>query len=898
MKYTFIDNKGTFTLKNPENTSYLYFPIASEKGLKSVVTPNLAGDSKMDQNTFLLEPESSENLHNNKSTRNFWLNIEGKGLYSAVGVSAGQMADKFTDKQDESELKAGIMWHEITRNSKEYGIECKVLSFVDVDENVEVMKVTVTNAGKEAISFVPTAAIPLYGRSATNIRDHRHVTSLLHRIKTTECGVEVTPTLSFDERGHQFNHVTYYVCGFTGNGEKPVDFYPEVETFLGEGGSFERPLSVLNNAEGVKAGVCIEGIEAVGGLHFAKTTLEAGQSADYIVLMGISDDQTDISAMVTAYNTSDKVAEVYNKTVAYWDEKINVAYHTGSEEFDSLMHWISFQPILRRIYGCSFLPHHDYGKGGRGWRDLWQDCLALLIMNPGGVRQMLIDNFGGVRMDGTNATIIGTKQGEFIADRNNITRVWMDHGVWPYMTTELYINQTGDVELLDVKTPYFKDKQVARGTVTDTEWNDAYGQKQKDANGNVYEGTVLEHLLLQNLTSFYEVGEHNEIRLRGADWNDALDMAEENGESVAFTNAVAGNLVNLANLLEGYSAKTGRKSVTLLKNIEILLNTDASVYDSVADKNAVLEEYTKTCIHNIDSAVSEYAIEDIVKKLKEKSEWMMEHIRKTEWVDDGEGNGWFNGYYDNSRRRVEGKFESGVRMMLTGQVFSIMAGTATKDQTAAIAKSADKYLYSKEIGGYRLNTDFHEVKHDMGRAFGFSYGDKENGAVFCHMAVMYANSLYKAGFAKEGYKALGALVDQSLNFDISRIYPGVPEYFNGRGRGMYHYLTGAASWYMLTVITQMYGVRGDLGNMLLEPKLLKEQFDAEGKAGLELLYGGRNWNITYINAVGKDYGEYSISDVKVDGQSYKAEGGCYSLALEEINKLSENEVHNIVVTLS
>lgn len=53
-----------------------------------------------------------------------------------------------------------------------------------------------------------------------------------------------------------------------------------------------------------------------------------------------------------------------------------------------------------------FSPYHDYGKGGRGWRDLWQDCLALLIMEPSEVRQMIIDNYGGVRIDGTNATII------------------------------------------------------------------------------------------------------------------------------------------------------------------------------------------------------------------------------------------------------------------------------------------------------------------------------------------------------------------------------------------------------------------------------------------------------------------------------------------------------------
>ncbi len=33
--------------------------------------------------------------------------------------------------------------------------------------------------------------------------------------------------------------------------------------------------------------------------------------------------------------------------------------------------------------------------------------------------------------------------------------------------------------------------------------------------------------------------------------------------------------------------------------------------------------------------------------------------------------------------------------------------------------------------------------------FGFAYGEKENGAVVSHMAVMYANALYKQGFIKE-----------------------------------------------------------------------------------------------------------------------------------------------------
>ena len=59
---------------------------------------------------------------------------------------------------------------------------------------------------------------------------------------------------------------------------------------------------------------------------------------------------------------------------------------------------------------------------------------------------MIVSNYSGVRIDGTNATIIGSQQGEFIADRNGISRVWMDHAVWPFMTTKLYLDQTGDLE--------------------------------------------------------------------------------------------------------------------------------------------------------------------------------------------------------------------------------------------------------------------------------------------------------------------------------------------------------------------------------------------------------------------------------------------------------------------
>lgn len=875
----FLGNDGTFTIDNPEKFSGLYFPIAGEEGLKSVVTPNLGGDSKINQEMFILEPVSIENLHNNRSGRNFWCVIEDadgveagikteineKRVWSAVGASAEAECQKFTSEQDENVVTAGLMWHEVKRTSKKYQLQATVTSFVPMQHNVELMHIEIYNNNEKEQWITPIAAIPMYGRSADNLRDHRHVTSLLHQIQTQDYGVLVKPTMSFDERGHRRNHYTYFSLGVTGEGKKPVGFYPTVEQFIGEGGTYTHPLAVYHKMTQASAGMNVNGKEAMGGIQFEKICLQPQQKAEYTIIMGVTEDVTMMQEVIETYASKQKVQNALEETKQYWQEKVNVAYYTGNAAFDNYMRWVSFQPMLRRIYGCSFLPHHDYGRGGRGWRDLWQDCLSLLIMDPSGVRQMILDNYGGVRIDGTNATIIGDKQGEFIADRNNITRVWMDHGVWPFLTTKLYIDQTGDIEILTQETTYFKDKQVERGTNIDERWKESNGMMQKCVNGDIYVGTVLEHLLVQHLCAFYEVGSHNHICLRGADWNDAIDMAADHGESVAFTCAYAGNLKQLAECLRILKEKTGQDKVSVLEEVRILLADAEELYEDIELKTSLLKDYLIVCRRNISGRKISVDIDELAENLMHKAEWMMSHIRKTEWIENEQATeGWFNSYYDNHKNRVEGYFEQGVRMMLTGQVFAIMSQTAKKEQIAKICESADKYLYRAEVGGYRLNTDFHELKFDMGRMFGFAYGEKENGAVFSHMTVMYANSLYQRGFVKEGYKALQTLADTALNFECSKIYPGIPEYFNADGRGLYHYLTGAASWYMLTMVTQVFGVSGNVGDLVMQPKLVQEQFDENGKASIKLVFADKEFEVVYHNLEKLTYGDYKVSKATCD----------------------------------
>lgn len=901
----FIDEEGTFELEAPHKSSYLYFPLANENGMMSSITPTLSGDIKTGQNTFFNIPVSSDDLHNTKSSRNFWVYIKGEGAWSATGLSSWQVANNFINELEETtKLQAGFLWQKVIRVNKRLGIQSEITNFVPTNhKKIELMKVKITNTGKDNIVITPTAAIPVFGRSADNIRDHRNVTSLLNRIYVVNEGIEVQPAMTFDERGHKTNTITYNVFGADDKGRMPIGTFPLMEEFIGEGGCLEWPEAVVCNLSQLYGcGELIEGYEAIGALRFCDEELMPNESKTYILVMAISEDRVTEKNEFGEYLSIEGFEKHLEKNKIFWESKLgSISFSSKEQKFDLWMKWVSLQPILRRIYGCSFMPHHDYGKGGRGWRDLWQDCLALLLMETESVRTQLLNNFGGVRLDGTNATIIGIQPGEFIADRNNISRVWSDHGVWPFFTASLYINQSGDIDFLFERQAYFKDRLIMRSTCVDEAWTPEYGNKQRGLDGEVYTGTILEHILIQNLVAFFNAGEHNNVRLENADWNDGFDMAGLKGETVAFTAFYAGNLMELGKLLREIKRIKGIDQVELSSEILILFDSlnGGINYNDPDTKNNLLKQYYEKCKHNVSSEKMLIDIDKVSGDLEKKASWLKDHIQKAEGVSSKEGFEWFNGYYDNLGKKVEGEMDTGVRMTLTGQVFPIMMGIASREKIGKVVSSVNHYLLDSKLGGYRLNTNFHEVKLDLGRCFGFAYGHKENGAMFSHMAVMYAFALYKRGFVSDGYAVLKSIYDMSTDFEKARIYPGIPEYINEKGRGMYHYLTGSASWLMLLMLTEVYGIRGRIGELFIEPKLKKEQFDSTDTACVSTIFAGRKLSFIYNNKKQLDYGQYTIQNISIDTCSvpFNRNEGAAVLSRESIQKLNPSVTHTIIVNL-
>jgi len=196
-----------------------------------------------------------------------------------------------------------------------------------------------------------------------------------------------------------------------------------------------------------------------------------------------------------------------------------------------------------------------------------------------------------------------------------------------------------------------------------------------------------------------------------------------------------------------------------------------------------------------------------------------------------------------------------------------MAGIPRSWQVRKILKSVNKYLFDKQIGSVHLNTDFKQEQLDLGRAFSFSYGEKENGAIFSHMAVMFSFALYKQGFVQEAWKTLSSLYQITADTPRSKVYPCLPEYFNLEGRGMYPYLTGSASWFMLTMLNQVFGVRGQDGDLVIEPKLSAEHFRKSSSISVERMFAGKRIMVKLLNPGKLAYGKYKIIKACLNSES-------------------------------
>jgi cellobiose phosphorylase len=790
-----------------------YMPLLNQKGLKGFLTPFFAGHLAIDHDHYLLEPASEHSMYASTTPRNIHIFVDGK-RYDVNGLLEHQMGQKFTYETDHT-------YQKVTRDMG--GIQCEVLSFLVLNEDVEIHHITLKNTTDQDKTIQCISAVNVYGRSAENQRDHRHVTGLLNEIHVLDHSIVNVPRLHFDESGHHKNERNYFVS-FYGQEIEIEGIIPTVDDYIASG-SYQFPNGLTYKETKSK----VTGYEAFGGIRTTKKTLKPNASIVVSLLIGSTTSMHESKRIIDTFHDENQISKAFEETKNYYDYfHKHLSFTIQNEDITQRLQDVVLQPVYRRYMGNSYLPHHDYGKGGRGWRDLWQDMIALNMYADPSIVSNMYQYFKGVRLDGTNATIIGEKPGQFIADRNRISRVWSDHGAWPLITLKMYMDETGDLSMLLKKQPYFNDHMTHYGQQSKAKKDDDIFTK--------YEGTILEHLLIQHMTAIHHLGSHGFIKLLDADWNDGLDMGKKHGETIAFTMMYVKHLDVLSDMI----IRLNQIHLTLLKPLVSLIFGQTNL---------------QTYFHEVEQAQEHIEVlsTEIVEALKRKHQAMLEHLRDIAFQHEI-----FQSYIGH-----DGKYlDTQDTVMLTGQAMALLNGIATPKQAALLSNKTKHALFKKDLGGYQLNSLYEETSHPLGRAFYFAYGHKENGAVFSHMAMMYIYGLYDYGLHQLGQEGLAAILNQSL-VPSNQVYRGIPEYFNDKGHGKYLYLTGSASWLLYVLRRQVFGLRFDYGKLYLEPKLLDADFML-GKATINTIIFGQLTEITYYQTkTGQK--QNVLSSIEADG---------------------------------
>ena len=147
--------KGQFESLNLQISPNAYFPLFNFAGIMSCVTPELKGDTKTGQNSFLTPPIVSEELPHTRYSRNFWIK-SNETVWSATGCADDT---KTNEKKniEKSSVKAGILYFDLTRNHKKLGLIATTRCFVPFNnDTVEIIYFSVQNVSKsKKIAFTP-----------------------------------------------------------------------------------------------------------------------------------------------------------------------------------------------------------------------------------------------------------------------------------------------------------------------------------------------------------------------------------------------------------------------------------------------------------------------------------------------------------------------------------------------------------------------------------------------------------------------------------------------------------------------------------------------------------------------------------------------------------------------
>ena len=622
---------------------------------------------------------------------------------------------------------------------------------------------------------------------------------------TGEVEIEGSTIYHKTEYRERRNHYAFYHVNTEIQG-----FDTDRETFVGLYNEFANPDAVV---EGKPRNSHAHGWSPIAS-HYIEVELKAGESKDFIFLLGYVENEQDkkfvapqvinkekAHAIIEKLNTTEKVDKAFAELGEYWDALLNIyKVNTGNDKLDRMVNiWNQYQCMVTFNFSRS-ASFFESGVGrGMGFRDSNQDLVGFVHQIPPRARQRIIDIASTQFPDGGcyHQYQPLTKRGN-----NDIGGGFNDDPCWLIFGTVAYIKETGDFSILDEMVPF--DNQPGS------------------------EVTLFEHLKVSMDHVIKNLGPHQLPLIGRADWNDCLNLncfSWDPNESFQTTE----------------NKSEGSKAESLM--IAGLFVVTAKQYVELCQKIGKEEE---------------------ANRMQKAIDAMVTAVKKDGW--DGE---WYLRAYDFFGNKIGSNECEEAKIFIESQGWCTMAQIGAED--GMVAKSLDsckKYLEC-EHGMVLNNPAFSKYIYEYGEISSYPEGYKENAGIFCHNNPWVIIGETLAGRGNDAWshyaKILPSYVEEKYQ-TLHKVEPYVNcQMVAGKdaakpGEGKNSWLTGTAAWMWLTVSQYILGIKPQYDGLQIDPCLptTAKEYTVQRK------FRDAEYNITIKNPNGKQFG---VSQVVVDGKT-------------------------------
>ena len=705
------------------------------------------------------------------------------------------------------ECRHGMSYTRIT--GRKNGIEASVLFFVPLNTFAEVQKLTLTNQSNEAkkLKIFSFEEWCLWN-AATDMENFQR------NFSTGEVEIEGSTIYHKTEYRERRNHYAFYHVNAEIQG-----FDTDRETFVGLYNEFANPDAVV---EGKPRNSHAHGWSPIAS-HYIEVELKAGESKDFIFLLGYVENEQDkkfvapqvinkekAHAIIEKLNTTEKVDKAFAELGEYWDALLNIyKVNTGNDKLDRMVNiWNQYQCMVTFNFSRS-ASFFESGVGrGMGFRDSNQDLVGFVHQIPPRARQRIIDIASTQFPDGGcyHQYQPLTKRGN-----NDIGGGFNDDPCWLIFGTVAYIKETGDFSILDEMVPF--DNQPGS------------------------EVTLFEHLKVSMDHVIKNLGPHQLPLIGRADWNDCLNLncfSWDPNESFQTTE----------------NKSEGSKAESLM--IAGLFVVTAKQYVELCQKIGKEEE---------------------ANRMQKAIDAMVTAVKKDGW--DGE---WYLRAYDFFGNKIGSNECEEAKIFIESQGWCTMAQIGAED--GMVAKSLDsckKYLEC-EHGMVLNNPAFSKYIYEYGEISSYPEGYKENAGIFCHNNPWVIIGETLAGRGNDAWKHYAKILPSYVEEKYQTLHKVEP-YVNCQmvagkdaakpGEGKNSWLTGTAAWMWLTVSQYILGIKPQYDGLQIDPCLptTAKEYTVQRK------FRDAEYNITIKNPEGKEHG---VSQIVLDGSAIEGNTIPYS----------------------